>query len=905
MLDFDPGIVQKRRDLCLPERLLRSYLLTYHPWTGLIVLRTLFITICLILPAPVHADDGLAFFEARIRPVLVEHCHACHSAKAAEAGKLKGGLRVDHREGLRKGGDSGPAVVPGQPEKGTLLASLRHTGDTHMPPKGKLPEAIAADMERWIRMGAVDPRDEKSTTNTVTTGLPWSFTPPRATGTESPGEIDRFIQAKLSENKLVQLESADKRTLIRRIYFDLIGLPPTPEDVSAFVADTRPTAYAELVDRLLASPRHGERMARHWLDVARYAEDQAHTFAVTPKRNAYRYRDWVIAAMNNDMPFDQFVRFQLAGDFMPESSGDTFTRLAGLGIIGLGADYYKNTAREQAIADELDDRVDTVTRGFLGLTISCARCHDHKFDPVSQIDYYALAGIFNGFSNVDVPLAKPDVVKAFDSAQKAIKEAEGTVNREMARLADQATSAALPRLADYLTASRRLILANSVGNTKAIESEARSSGLSAFFLGRWARFLNSGSVEKIAELKEFKALKADARPEAIAAACTTFINAVTAASTGAKPSEHPLMKTLKSDKAGPFFATPEEVEKHLASDGDKKGLAEMRADIDRLKKASPPMYPVAHSIRGGGQTMPLYIRGNVLKKGAPAPKGFPVTLSAPSSKRGEAYTRLDLAEAIASRNNPLTARVIVNRVWERHFGKGLVGTPSNFGHLGDKPTHPELLDTLAVRFMDHGWSLKWLHRTIVNSKAYQASSGPHAANEAIDPANVWLWRANRRRLDVEVWRDSLLSVSGVLDLTEGGPTFDLRDAASNRRTVYAKVSRHNLDGLLRLFDFPDANVTSDRRTVTTVPQQQLFALNSEFMARQSAALASRLAREATTETDQIRLGFRLAYGRDPMERETRLSLAFLALPANKDDKLNRREQFAQALLAANEFMYVD
>jgi hypothetical protein len=303
--------------------------------------------------------------------------------------------------------------------------------------------------------------------------------------------------------------------------------------------------------------------------------------------------------------------------------------------------------------------------------------------------------------------------------------------------------------------------------------------------------------------------------------------------------------------------------------------------------------------------MPLYIRGNVLKKGAPAPKGFPVTLSVSTSKRGEAYTRLDLAEAIASRNNPLTARVIVNRVWERHFGKGLVGTPSNFGHLGDKPTHPELLDTLAVRFMDHGWSLKWLHRVIVMSKSYQTASGSNAASEAIDPANTWLWRSNRRRLDVEVWRDSLLAVSGTLDLAQGGPTFDLRDAGSTRRTVYAKVSRHNLDGLLRLFDFPDANVTSDRRTVTTVPQQQLFTLNSEFMAKQATALAARLARESANETGRIRLGFRLAYGREPTVRESQLSLAFLSAPADKDDKLNRREQFAQALLAANEFMYVD
>ena len=861
------------------------------------VIATLVVTACCL-----RADQGTDFFEAKIRPVLLEHCHACHSADAAKAGKLKGGLRLDTRDGLRKGGDSGTALVPGDPSKGTLLASLRHEGDVRMPPKGKLPETVANDFSKWIAMGAPDPRGGAESKPVASAGsLPWSFIAPKAIGPETPGEIDRLLAAKRKEKGVAPVGPADRRTLVRRLYFDLIGLPPTPAEVDAFVADNRPEAYKELVDRLIASPHFGERMARHWLDVARYAEDQAHTFAVKPKGNAYRYRDWVIAAMNSDMPYDQFIRFQLAGDLMPESSGDAFTRLAGLGLIGLGAEYYKNTAREQAIADELDDRVDTVTRGFLGITVSCARCHDHKFDPVTQVDYYALAGVFNGFSNVDAPLVSAEVVSAYDKSQQEIKNLENKVNRVLAKAGETAANDSLAKLSETLAVARSMPKAKG----KSLETAAKEAGISPYFLGRWVKFLGSPQAGKVNELAAIKALKDDAGTDAVSRACSTAAKAVQAAAASAKPNDHPLMKALRADKNGPLSVPPEDAEKLFLDEAGKKEVAQLREESGRLKKSSPPMYPVAHSIRGGGQTMPLYIRGNPLKKGAPAPKGFPVSLSIASAKRGEAYTRLDLADAIASRDNPLTSRVIVNRVWERHFGKGLVGSPSNFGQLGDKPTHPELLDTLAVRLMDHGWSLKWLHRQIVLSETYRLSSSGESAGAATDPGNTLLWRSSRRRLDVEIWRDSLLAVSGTLDTTAGGPTFDLRDAGASRRTVYAKVSRHNLDGLLRLFDFPDANVTSDKRTSTTVPQQQLFALNSDFMIRQATALAARLAKETKTDTDAVRLAYRLAFGRQPTEGETRRAVDFITTPAAADDKLNRREQFAQAILASNEFMFVD
>jgi mono/diheme cytochrome c family protein len=739
------------------------------------------------------ADDPKAvdFFEARIRPVLAEHCYKCHSDDAEREKKLRGGLKLDSKANWAKGGDTGPAIVPGKPGEGTLIKSLKYDGDTQMPPKGKLPAAVIADFEKWVKDGAVDPR-----TGTAAAGAAidiekgrrfWSFQQPKLPAVPSitnpkfqiTNPIDAFVAAEWSKRSLTPASPADKRTLVRRAYFDLTGLPPTPEEVEAFEQDASPQAYEKLVEKLLASPQHGERWARHWLDVARYAEDQAHTFGVKPKKNAYLYRDWVIRAFNDDMPYDKFVRLQLAGDMLPETEGDLFTRVAGLGFLGLGAEYYKDPVNDQIIADELDDRVDTLTRGLLGLTVSCARCHDHKFDPIPTRDYYSLAGVYMGSNLTDTPLAPADEVKAYNAGQTKIKALE--------ELLKKAT--------------------------------------------------------------------ADAK---------------------AKPDDKALAAVVKA----------------------------VTDETAKAKKDAPPPPLAAHVLAGGGKGMPVYIRGNPATKGEAAPKGFLRVLATSGAKGGPDYTRLDLANAIVSKDNPLTARVIVNRVWAWHFGRGLVNTPSNFGALGDKPSHPELLDWLAVEFMNHGWSLKWLHRQILLSSAYRLSSEPVAASQS-DAANVYLWRANRRRLDVEAWRDSLLSVSGTLDPAMGGPTYDLKDANAKRRTVYAKVSRHELDGLLRLFDFPDANATADKRTETTVPQQQLFSLNSEFMVARAKAFAARVEKTASDDEQRVKAAYRVAFTRGPDPREVRVALAFLKLPARPEDKLTRWQQYAQVLLASNELMYVD
>jgi len=854
------------------------------------------------------AAAGKEFFESKIRPVLVEHCYACHSQAAADKKKLRGGLLLDTRDGLRKGGDSGPAVVAGKPDASLLLKSLGHEGDVRMPPKGKLDDAVVADFRRWVTMGAPDPRDGKVATQS---GIDlergrrfWSLQQPRAG--DPPGvegattSIDAFLLEKLREKGVPVAPAASPTTLVRRLYFDLVGLPPTPEEIAAFERD----GYAKTVERLLASPAYGERWARHWLDVARYAEDQAHTFGVKPRTNAWRYRDWVIAALNADMPYDRFVRLQLAGDLLPEE-GDRAERLAGLGFLGLGAEYYKNSAKDQVVVEELDDRVDTVTRGFLGLTVSCARCHDHKFDPIPTKDYYALAGVFNGSSFGEMPLAGPDDVKRYEAGQARVKEQDDRIKTTL----DQASPSrpAVGQTAKYLAAAWKVTALRQRKQPADLGTVSKDEGLHRTFLDRWVKLVEGGQKpplltgtwpgvkpggDKVEVPADVLAYAADLEKRAKAAL-------------DANKTNDNLLKAILLDQGAPFFLAPADVEKSFLGDEQKKQLAELKAELERRKRAAPAMYPTAHVLKGGGQEMRVFVRGNPAQPGEPAPKGFlqvvqPCLGDAPKKE----FTRLDLAEAIASPKNPLTARVIVNRVWAWHFGRGLVGTPSNFGELGDRPSHPELLDWLAVKFMENGWSLKWLHRQIVLTAAYQRSSNADAEMMKLDPENVYLGRGVRRRLEVEIYRDALLAVSGRLDPSLGGPTFDLKNANANRRTVYAKVSRHDLDGTLRLFDFPDANVTADKRTTTTVPQQQLFVLNSEFALAQAKAFAERVAKDGGTDAEKVERAYRLAFGRAPSEKEREVGLAFLAKPAAANAP-PRWQQYAQALLATNEFLYID
>jgi len=686
---------------------------------------------------------AIEFFEKKIRPVLVEQCYKCHSATAEE---LKGGLRLDSREGIRQGGESGHAIVPGDLESSLLIEAIRYEG-FEMPPERKLPDQVIADFEAWVRMGAPDPREgaaatvesPKSKIDLAAAKQFWSFVPPQRHAQPAVNDvawvrrpIDAFILARLEQAGLSPSPPADRRTLIRRVTFDLIGLPPTPEEVEAFVNDAAPNAYERLVERLLSSPHYGERWARVWLDLARYAEDQAHivgndTSLCYP--NAYLYRDWVIQALNDDLPYDQFVTLQLAADFVDD------TQLAALGFIGLGPKYYRRNAPE-VMNDELEDRVDTVARSLLGLTVACARCHDHKFDPIPTEDYYALAGVFASVEMFNKPLDDNCETKGGGEAKKP--------------------------------------------------------------------------EEALHIIREAK---------------------------------------------------PTDVNVLIRGDVKNQGPVVQRRFLQVLSPGDPPRFQT-----GSG--------------------------------------RLELALAITDPANPLTARVLVNRIWAQNFGQPLVNTPSNFGNLGERPTHPELLDDLAVRFMESGWSLKWLQRELVLSAAYRQTSHLDAAKQAADPANLLLWRMNRRRLDVERWRDAVLAVAGRLDSSVSGRSIQPSDPEERRRTIYSAISRFELNKMLTMFDFPDPNTHADRRSLTTTPLQKLFVLNSPFMVRQADTLAERLtACAAPNDRERIDRAYLLIYGRTVTEPEAHLALEFLG--CNDAQQADRWKQYAQALLASNEMLMLD
>jgi len=870
-------------------------------------------------PTPASSQNdaaGIEFFEKNIRPVLVENCYKCHSNATK---KHKGNLLLDSQAGMRKGGDGGAAVVPGQPDKSLLLRALRYGEDLRMPPAGKLSAKIIADFEKWIAQGAQDPREgDAVVTQEVDWNKArrfWSFQQPvkpelpivqNVSWSKTP--IDTFILAKMEEEKLQPVRSAGKRELIRRATFDLTGLPPTPEEVDAFLKDQSSDAFAKVIDRLLASPHYGERWGRYWLDVARYAEDQAHTFDVKLNTSAWRYRDWVINALNADMPFDRFVKLQLAADLIVKDDPERIKHLPALGFIGLGAQYYKNSDAAKAAADELDDRVDTVTRGFLGLTVSCARCHDHKFDPIPQQDYYSLAGVFGSCKLTNLPLAPVEQQNRFKEVQDKIKKLEGEVKNilrdERVQLGAQGD-----QVAQYLLAAWKFQVHKQQEPQAAVNDFAKANKLDAEILKRSLKFVQNPGPN----LELFKKPSApEIEVQALAEKLQQQFQGMPPLDGKAleKDKEALVQKLFLAEKAV-FFVPDAQVRAKLI--GEKKQRVEqLTEEAERLQKsdAAKPL-PVAHALtEASPANMKVFLRGNPAKQGEEAPRRFLRILccdTPPTFKQGSG--RLELAEAIASRDNPLTARILVNRVWQNHFGRGLVGTPSNFGQLGDRPTHPELLDYLACQFMESGWSLKKLHREIMLSAVYHLSSEPAEQNFARDGDNRWLWHMNRRRLDIEAWRDAMLTVSGKLDRALGGPTLDLSASSNVRRTVYAKISRHDLNYLLRLFDFPDANITSERRNETTVPQQQLFVINSPFVIEQAKAFAARVQKETTDETARVQRAYQLAYGRAASPEELSLAMNFLS---GRDDaleqsrnRLTRWERLAQIVLGSNEFLYID
>ena len=910
------------------------------------------------------AISEVDFFESKIRPVLVANCYECHSVQAANLGKQKGGLLLDTKDGIRTGGDTGPAIVPGHVSESLLLKALRQE-DLEMPPKGKLSDEVIADFSRWIEMGAIDPREPSTTSlksTTIDSSDHWAFKAPQKPNLPTvvdsgwgQSKLDRFILHQLETRQLSPVPSASPEVLVRRIYFNLLGLPPTPRQVGEFLkssAEDHASAIAKLVDSLLDSPHYGERWGRHWLDVARYAEDQAHTFGVKKRANAHQYRDWVIRMFNEDLPFDEFIKLQLAGDLMEGQEEDRFRQFSGLGFLGLGAQYYKNSDKAQAEADELDDTIDTLTRGFMGLTVSCARCHDHKFDPIPTQDYYALAGIFSGRRYTEIPLAPENTVKAYNSEQQIIKELESKHNSSLKVMGKELGRKNLNQVSRYLQEGWRMTVLRSQGIQISNEELAKKVGLHPHYARRFRGLLEksrqSDLLKRLPELEGWHQVEVNFQekltletlkvPEEIVALADHLQLLVDRAEKAfsqieieqadqlakarntedrlnkvmgkMEKDQQRLLKNIWFDGHAPFFASENDVHTKFLNREQKEEVDVKKAEFEELRKNAKPKYPMAHAIQGGGKAMQVYIRGNPANKGEWVARGIPQLLddqprpSDPEVAKKHSYSRLDLAQAIASPRNPLTARVIVNRIWQWHFGRGLVASSSNFGLLGDRPTHPKLLDWLTVNFMENGWSIKWLHREILNSATYQLSSEQHAKNEELDAANLFRWQFNRRRLEVEAWRDALLAISGKLDPAMGGPTFDLK-TNNTRRTVYASISRHQLNGMLRIFDFPDANVSAASRTATTVPQQQLFVLNSDFIIEQAKAFAKRVTREHDNLSGQVNFAYRLAFGRPPSEGELKLAEAYLGKEKEKDDKLSRWEQYCQALLASNELMYLD
>lgn len=904
------------------------------------------------------------FFESKIRPVLSKHCYQCHSAGAAEKGKIKASLLLDSREGIRNGGDTGAAVVPGQVEDSLLLSALKQQ-KFQMPPKGKLPDEVINDFVTWVESGAPDPREGKAviaTVNSTDAANHWAFSKPLKP--EAPvvrnaawpqSDIDLFVLAQMEGRKLEPVAPASNLALVRRIYFDLIGLPPTPGQVDAFhkaAEKDRQAAVANLTDQLLQSKHYGERWGRHWLDVARYAEDQAHTFGVKPRANAHQYRDWVIQMFNEDLPFDQFIKLQLAGDLMDKEPEDRFKQYAGLGFLGLGAQYYKNSDREKAEADELDDTIDTVTRGFLGLTVACSRCHDHKYDPIPTEDYYALAGVFSGRRYGTIPLVDREIRLAYEKEQEEIKHLENHWKDYLRTIGMEDAREKLTDLSRHLQEGWKMAVLNANRIKYSEEEYTQAANINLYYARRLRDLLSErkkGDLSKrFPELDGWHEVpqKTDAEisledlevPDSIIELSDQFQEEVMEAVVAFDCTGHEHAEELQSQKTNtdrwkrqvgkmdkdrqrllnnilfsggaPFYANENDVVKFFADDGQKAEADKLKTLLEDRRMEATPKYAEAHTIQGGGRALQVHIRGNPANKGDWVARGTLAMLAKeprptePAEAKKHAYTRLDLASAIATVDNPLTARVIVNRVWQWHFGRGLVGSSSNFGLLGDKPTHPELLDWLTTGFIENNWSIKWLHRQILNTATYQLSSESHAANEEIDGGNQFRWRFDRRRLEVEAWRDALLAVSGQLDPEMGGPTLQMNDN-NKRRTVYAKISRHQLNGMLRLFDFPDANVSAAKRTNTTVPQQQLFVLNSNFFVNQAKAFAKRVITDFEDATQRVEAAYSIAFGRKPTEAEAQLAQAFLGVEKDNQDKLSRWEQYCQALLASNELMYID
>ena len=1102
---------------------------------------SLIVSLTALRPVPAAEADlkKAEFFEKRIRPLLISRCYDCHSE-----GSVESGLRVDSLAELIRGGERGPALVPGKPKESLLISAVQHSGQLHMPLKDKLSQKEISDLIEWVQAGAYWPdakpvaelrKEAEASSGPLFTKEEkefWAFQPPRAPQIPetqnkkwSQQPLDQFVLARLEQAGGEPAPRADRQTLIRRATYDLIGLPPTLEEVEAFLADRSPDAFAKVIDRLLASPRYGERWGRHWLDVARYADsnglDENLSYA-----NAFRYRDYVIAAFNQDKPFDQFVQEQLAGDILADQPGakQRLEKITATGFLSIGAKMLAEDDEAKMQMDIVDEQLDTVGRTFMGLTLGCARCHTHKFDPIPIEDYYSLAGIFKSTKTMENfkvvarwqerTLATKDQIQELDRQKQQIAKLEteieslvkqgdeqflrqerkrasayllaasiknhtdqmlkatgpigadpGAYQRQSAQVLEAEdfqtgnvkkastgygegigviyNNGTLPNIAEYeievpesgryqfeiryaaaqarpveLSINGELVKKDAAGevtgswypksqqwkvegfytfqvgkNRVRLESKIPFPHIDKLLIARprtttkepggilseisvpdktlvgsltmqWAEYLNKGSGEKISPLsvwneliktgsvpgslselnQRFEGLNDLPEQERVLKAAELYGNLFQEVeqewdayqqteagkqAQGLPDAEREAFRMLLRDPNGPF-ALPSDREKYYAADLKEK-LTAQRDDRQKREEALPE-YPTAMAVSDQEpENIKVHLRGSHFTLGKEVPRQFLQVIA------GEDQTpiddqhsgRLQLAQWLTSGSHPLTSRVMVNRIWRWHFGEGLVRTPDNFGKLGERPTHPELLDWLAIQFVEQGWSIKELHRMIMLSSTYQMSSAYNSKLAERDPENRLLWRMNRKRLEAEAIRDSILAVCGQLDLEMGGSMLGVENRKyvtstsnvnpvvydTNRRSVYLPIVRSALYEVLQAFDFADPSVLSGDRTHTTVAPQALFMMNSKFILENTRVFAEQIMHQThLDQPEKVNLIYERVFSRPATEEETARALDYLklyrgeleALKLSQEEKAQLTWQsLCRVLIASNEFLFVN
>jgi mono/diheme cytochrome c family protein len=903
------------------------------------------------------------FFEKRVRPIFATHCQGCHNAKSGTAG-----LNLTSAAGLRKGADSGPVVVPGDIEKSRLLQVVGYQERLKMPPTGKLSDEEITALREWVKIGAPWPNSGSEATVSAqpvkkkgyTRGQKefWSLRPLRQVELPAVNDkdwvrspIDRFILSRLESSQVPPAGPASKLVLIRRATFDLTGLPPAQEDIRAFLADESPDAFEKVVDRLLASPRYGERWGRHWLDVARYADstgaDEDYRYP-----HAWRYRDYVINAFNQDIPFDRFIREQIAGDLLPPPAGQSVNidGIVATGFLALGPKLVAEQDKVKMFYDIVDEQIEVTSKAFLGLSIACARCHDHKFDPISTKDYYSLASIFASTKQLSklegtvsqlyfAPLVSKEIAGQYEVHQKKIADKEKEIAAVSAAEGRRYRDELAPRMAEYMIAARSIY--ESAADTKAV---AKELSLDEAVLQRWANYLKPTKERRVHLEAWYKAPPSEAQTVAkqyqddfIAVAAYRQkaqdewkVKADSARARGEQVPAAP--KFMPGDNRfytevggakGPL-GLPEKEPETVFSEAARAKWTALKAELKTIKDAGPPEPPLACGVAEGESVeQRVFLRGNPESRGEPVAKAFPAILAGekqPPIEHGSG--RRELAEWLASPANPLPARVMVNRIWQGHFGEGIVRTPNNFGIVGERPTHPELLDWLAGEFIAQGWSVKKMHRLIMLSNAYRMSSEVTAEKSEKDPENRLLSRFTMRRMTVEEVRDSLLQLDGSLDLTMGGTLQkgqgtdnefsdgrkSLHPDDSKRRTVYLPLRRSNLATLLTLFDFGDATTSNELRSQTNVAPQALFMMNSKFVAERSQSLAKRLLEGDTADDRRVSRAWFTVLGREPSREETEAGLEYVRrfLSKSSDDgaRLLAWSSLCRSLIASNDFIYI-